>query len=97
MQAGIDMGPIQEALARRRAGSLGGGAGTPMTQQVSGMDALQSRLQASQQTSGAVQPSGSAGTTNAALKASQSATGPQFDPETRDLAKSLIQRLLKGV
>lgn len=34
---------------------------------------------------------------NSALSAGQKAQGAQFDPETRDLAKSLISRLLRAV
>lgn len=106
-QSAINMGPIMQALARRQMG----GPGTPMAQQVSmpnhalptggastpmqgqptnpSMSGMPSQVQ---QGGSSQQPA-----QNGALQAGQQSQGPQFDSETRDLAKSLVQRLIKGI
>ena len=108
-QANLDMSIIREALARRQAGGLGGGSSIPAGgQTTSGMPSPMG-APATQQP-GSLQPGtpnlaqlptqvrqtgGQPG--NEQLRAGQQAQGPSFDPETRDLAKSLVQRLLKGL
>lgn len=96
---GVDMSPILQALARRQQG-----APAPMSQQQTPMAGGIPQPQASpgglptqvqQGAPGGAQAPGSP--TTGALNAGQSAQGPSFDPETRDLAKSLVQRLLKGL
>lgn len=104
---GINMAPILQALARRQ---MGGAA--PMSQQASmpnhqlptggASTPVQGQPQPNASLSGMpsqVQQGGAGGqqTQNGALQAGQQAQGPNFDPETRDLAKSLVQRLLKGL
>lgn len=99
MQQGnaVDMSPIMEALRRRQQGQLGGG-GLPMQAQVS-----QPQPGAGapvQQPAPMSQPAASdlpQQVRSGALKSGQQAQGPQFDEETRVLAKSLVQRLLKGI
>lgn len=99
------MSPIMQALARRQMGPLGGG-GTPLQQQSSLPTHSLPTGGSAAPTQGQPQPNGSLsamptqvqqGTQNGALQASQQAQGPSFDPETRDLAKSLVQKLLKGL
>jgi hypothetical protein len=104
MQGAVDMSPILEALARRR-----GGGAAPAMDQVSGpMGASPTGGPSTPVAATPQMPQGNPGNmpqqvqsgnaaNNAALKASQTAQGPQFDPETRDLAKALVQRLLKGL
>lgn len=68
-----------------------GGASTPVQGQPqpnASLSAMPSQVQ---------QGGSSQQTQNGALQAGQQAQGPSFDPETRDLAKSLVQRLLKGL
>ena len=106
MPPAIDMGAIREALQRRQMGNLGGG-GTPMGQQVSAPNnALPSGAPAAPLQPPApspigqpqnIQPPAQGSVQAGALQAGQKSQGPQFDEETRLLAKSLIQRLLKGV
>lgn len=89
--AGVNMTPILQALARRQQG-----APSPMLAQQTTAPPVPQATPASmpnQVQQGA--PGGEA--TTKALNAGQQAQGPQFDPETRDLAKSLVQRLLKGL
>lgn len=107
---GISMQPILQALALRQAGHLGGG-GTPMAQQASTPThslpggGSTSPVQANPQTPNSpagsmpsqVQQGAGQNPTNQALQAGQQSQGPMFDQETRDLAKSLVQRLLKGI
>lgn len=89
---GINMSPILQALARRQQGGA-----APMSQQQTTAPPQPQASVASMPTQ-VQQGSSSAGNpTNGALNAGQAAQGPQFDPETRDLAKSLVQRLLKGI
>lgn len=102
------MQPILQALQRRGIGPLGAG-GAPMQQQASMPThslpggGASTPVQGQQQPNGmlANMPSqvqqGGQGQQNGALQAGQQAQGPSFDPETRDLAKSLVQRLLKGL
>lgn len=106
--AAINMQPIMEALARRQMG----GGGTPISQQASmpnralptGGSSVPLQGQPNPNASAAGMPvqvqQGAAGgqqTQNGAMQAGQTAQGPQFDSETRDLAKSLVQRLIKGI
>lgn len=97
---GIDMGPILAALKMRQQGALGGG-GTPMQQQASPQAPMQTPGQAPMPSPGAmpsqVQQGAGQSPVNGQLQAGQKAQGPQFDDETRLLAKSLVQRLLKGI
>lgn len=109
--AGINMSSILQALQRRQQGPLGGG-GVPAQQQVSSptgpspMGASASPLPPSTQAplgqlgnmpQQVKTPPGQQNPQNPALQAGQLSQGPQFDQETRDLAKSLVQRLLKGI
>lgn len=90
--AGINMSPILQALARRQQGGSAPmisqqSAAPPMPQaSASGMP---TQVQQGSPTQG--------GTTTQATAVGQQAQGPQFDSETRDLAKSLVQRLIKGI
>lgn len=99
---GINMAPIMAALQMRQQGNLGGG-GTPLQQQMTPGGPTQSAPPAPVSPMGAMPqqvPQGAGdpqATQNGALQAGQKAQGPSFDPETRDLAKSLVQRLLKGL
>lgn len=89
---GINMSPILQALARRQQG----GAAPISQQQMSAPQQPQASpigMPTQVQEGGSSQQS----PTNGALNAGQTAQGPNFDPETRDLAKSLVQRLLKGL
>jgi hypothetical protein len=90
---GINMSPILQALARRQQGIP-----APMSQQ---QTSTPSQPQASLSSMPTQVPQGAptavGAPTTGALNAGQQAQGPQFDPETRDLAKSLVQRLLKGL
>jgi hypothetical protein len=108
MQPNIDMGLIREAMARRGMGGLGGGAPTPAVGQLTsggpspmGGPSTQQPAMPQQPTPGLAQVptqvSQTAAPQNGALKAGQQAQGPQFDDETRTLAKSLVQRLLKAI
>lgn len=108
MQPNIDMSVIREALQRRSMGGLGGGNPMPATGQLTsgalspiGSPQTQQPATPQQPTPGMSQVPTQVQQTstpqNGALKAGQQAQGPQFDPETRDLAKSLVQRLLKGM
>lgn len=108
MQPSIDMSLIREAMARRNSGGLGGGTSMPATSQLSaaapsptGAPATQQPPTPQQPTPGMAQVPTQVGPSvapqNEALRSGQQAQGPQFDPETRDLAKSLVQRLLKGL
>lgn len=110
---GVDMSPILAALARRQSGPLGGGgaplqqqvsapthtlpgggASTPApANPVQPAGQVQNMPTQVQQGGGAASPTD----VNPQLQAGQKAQGPMFDSETRDLAKSLVQRLLKGL
>lgn len=86
------MAPILQALQRRQQG----GAAPMASQQMAAPPQPQASagsLPAQVQQGGSSQASPTTG----ALNAGQQAQGPQFDPETRDLAKSLVQRLIKGI
>jgi len=96
MPPAIDMSAIREALQRRQMGNLGGG-GTPMQQQVSPQAPLQAPQAPPIGQTQSIQPPAQGSPQAGALQAGQKSQGPQFDEETRLLAKSLIQRLLKGV
>lgn len=94
---GINMAPILAALQQRQQG----GGGVPMQQQQTSAAPTQSAP-----TTPTASPSGmpsqvqqgnAPSPTNTALQAGQQSQGPQFDEETRTLAKSLVQRLLKGI
>lgn len=105
-QSAINMQPILEALARRQ---MGGPA--PMSQQASMPNHQLPTGGVSTPIQGQSQPQAGAGNMpsqvqqgggaqqaqTGALNAGQQAQGPSFDPETRDLAKSLVQKLLKGL
>lgn len=103
----ISMQPILQALQRRQMGGAAplsqqaslpthqlptGGASTPVQGQPQPNPSLSSLPSQVQQGGQQAQQ-----TQNGALQAGQQAQGPQFDPETKDLAKSLVQRLLKGI
>lgn len=91
----INMAPIMAALQRRQMG-----VPAPMSQQVSTGSGMPMQGQPQPNASMSAMPSQvqQGGAPQAApLKAGQQAQGPNFDPETRDLAKSLVQRLLKGL
>lgn len=91
--AGTNMAPILQALARRQQG----GAAPLASQQTSAPpqpQASPTSLPTQVQQGG---PSAPGSPTTGALNVGQQAQGPQFDPETRDLAKSLVQRLIKGI
>lgn len=104
MPPAVDMSPIMEALARR-----GTGAPVPAGQQVS----LPTRVTPTGNPGNPIQPmpqspmsdpgnmprqvAPSNPATDGALKAGQMAQGPKFDDQTRELAKSLVARLLKGM
>lgn len=105
---GIDMSIIREALARRQSGGLGGGASMPAAAQLTNGSMSPMGGPGTPQPAPMQQPTPNAsqlptqvrqsgGPMNPQLRAGQQAQGPQFDPETRDLAKSLVQRLLKGL
>lgn len=90
--AGISMAPILQALQRRQMGvpaPMQSQQTTAPPQANASLSAMPSQVQQG----GSSQQS----PTNGALNAGQTAQGPSFDPETRDLAKSLVQRLLKGI
>lgn len=99
--AHIDMGLIQQALARRmQSGQLGGG-GMPAQQQVAGGGAVAPPPQVAptgplpmQQPQGQPAPQGQP-------QGPQQAQGPkpepQFDDETKAVSKALIARLLKVI
>lgn len=106
-QSAISMQPILEALQRRQMGGAApmqqqtslpthqlptGGASTPVQGQPQPNASLNSLPSQVQQGGAQAQQ-----TQTGALQAGQNAQGPQFDQETRDLAKSLVQRLLKGI
>lgn len=89
---GINMSPILQALARRQQG----GAAPIASQQMAAPQQPQASPSSLPQQ---VQQGSSAqgSPTTGAMNAGQTAQGPQFDSETRDLAKSLVQRLIKGI
>lgn len=90
--AGMNMAPILQALQRRQQG----GAAPMASQQMSAPQQPQASpasLPSQVQQGGSSQQSATTG----ALQAGQQSQGPQFDAETRDLAKSLVQRLIKGI
>ncbi len=107
--SGINMGLIREALARRQAGgTLGGGNSMPAASQLtaggtSTMGSPQTQQPPVQQQPTAsisqlpTQVKQSSAPNNEPTRAGQLAQGPQFDEETRSLAKSLVQKLLKGL
>lgn len=108
MQPNLDMSLIREAMQRRGMGGLGGGTPMPAASQLTSGAPSPLGAPATQQPPVPLQPTPgmsqlpaqvrqTAASQNGALKAGQQAQGPQFDPETRDLAKSLVQRLLKGI
>lgn len=103
----VSMAPILEALQRRQ---MGGAA--PLSQQASMPNHQLPTGGPSTPVQGQPQPNASLSslpsqvqqggaqarqTQNGALQAGQQAQGPQFDDETKVLAKSLVQRLLKGI
>lgn len=90
--AGINMAPILQALARRQQGGSAPLAGQQTTAPPQ-PQASPSSLPTQVQQGGSNQQS----QMNSSLQAGQQAQGPSFDPETRDLAKSLVQRLIKGI
>jgi hypothetical protein len=109
-QANVDMGLIREALARRQQGGLGGGTSMPAAAQLTAGGASPMGAPQTQQAPGSQQSTPALGqlptqvpqgagtpTPSGQLKAGQQAQGPQFDDETRTLAKSLVERLLKGL
>lgn len=109
MQPNVDMSLIREALARRQQGGLGGGTSMPAASQLTSGGASPMGAPQTQQPPGAQQRTPNLGQLpvqveqtggapqNQALQAGQKAQSPSFDPETRELAKSLVQRLLKGL
>lgn len=94
--SGIDMSPILAALQRRQQGQLGGG-GVPAVQQQMPAAPTQSAPQQPMPQGMPQQVQAGGETQTGALQAGQKAQGPVFDEETRVLAKSLVQRLLKGI
>lgn len=107
MDQNVDMSVIREALQRRQQGGLGGGTSLPAAGQVSegGTSALNAPQTPQSQPAAPATPNinqlpkqvpQGAGN-NQQLRTGQQAQNPNFDPETRDLAKSLVQRLLKGL
>lgn len=108
MQPNLDMSLIREAMARRGMGGLGGGNPTPAAGQLSSGGPSPMGAPSTQQPGMPQQPTPpmsqlptqvqqTSAPQNGALKAGQQAQSPLFDAETRDLAKSLVQRLLKGL
>jgi len=100
MQAGIDMGLIQEAMQRRAMGE----GGTPATAQMTMPGAPMPNGQPNTPTAPPAPPVSDLGgnsqlpprnNVNAALKVGQAANSPQFDDETRVVAKNLVSKLLK--
>ncbi len=91
----LNMSPILQALQRRGLSPTGGG--TPMQQQQMSSPPQPNASMSAMPTQVQQGGSGQQSQQNGALQAGQTAQGPQFDSETRDLAKSLVQRLLKGL
>jgi hypothetical protein len=89
---GINMAPILQALARRQQG-IPAPASQQQMSAPSQSQATPSDLPTQVQQGGPQQQATATGATSAG----QAAQGPQFDAETRDLAKSLVQRLIKGI
>lgn len=90
--AGINMSPILQALARRQQGGAAPIAGQQMSappQPQAPAGGMPTQVQQGSSTQDAP--------TTGAMNAGQQAQGPQFDSETRDLAKSLVSRLIKGM
>ena len=90
--AGMNMAPILQALQRRQQG----GAAPMQQQQMSAPPQPQASpigMPTQVQQGSSAQDS----QTTQATNAGQQAQGPQFDSETRDLAKSLVQRLIRGI
>lgn len=90
--AGINMSPILQALQRRQQGGAAPIAGQQMSappQPQAPPGGMPTQVQQGSSAQGAP--------TTGAMNAGQTAQGPQFDSETRDLAKSLVQRLIKGI
>lgn len=112
MPPAVNMDAIREALARRAgggaaipaaaqiSGAMGrlptGGASTPIPQPPTAPAQPQQGAMPQQVRSGAG-GGGGGNATNQALQAGQISQGPQFDDETKNLAKSLVQRLIKGI
>lgn len=98
---GLNMAPILAALKMRQQGGALGGAlgasGAPMAAQQSTMPTTPMQSAGSMPTQVQQGAGPDQQMQNGALKSGQQAQGPQFDQETRDLAKSLVQRLLKGI
>lgn len=92
---GISMAPILQALQRRQQGGAAPMAGQQMSAPPQSQASAGSMPLQVQQGSSAQGAQGSQ--TTQATNAGQQAQGPQFDSETRDLAKSLVQRLIKGI
>lgn len=90
--AGINMAPILQALQRRQMG-VPAAISQQQTSAPQQPNASLSAMPSQVQQGGSSQQS----PTTSALQAGQQSQGPQFDAETRDLAKSLVQRLLKGI
>lgn len=97
----IDMNAVREALMRRAAG----GGGAPVATQVANPNGptplpnpptIQGRPPVSSiPNTGRQAPAGQANPAQQMAKAASVAQGPAFDPETREISKALIQKLLK--
>lgn len=88
--------PIQAAqqITRPTGSPMGGsGAVTPPVPQMPNMQGQD----VTNQFPGGNQAPAQAQPRNQAAQAGQLAQGPQFDDETRKLAKSLVERLIKGM
>lgn len=93
------MTPILQALARRQQGGAAPLVGQQMAappQPQASPSSMPAQVSPGAP-AGPPAPSAPGSPTTNALNAGQAAQGPQFDPETRDLAKSLVQRLIKGI
>lgn len=97
--AGVDMSLIQEALARRQGAQ--GGTGMPMQQQLTPGAPIQQAppvaptgpLPQQQQPQQAQAPQQAQGQPQGGQRSPQQQ--PQFDDETKSVAKALVTRLLK--
>lgn len=90
--AGINMAPILQALQRRQQGMP-----APMQQQQMSAPPQSQASPIGMPTQVQQGSSTQDSQTTGAMNAGQQAQGPQFDSETRDLAKSLVSRLIKGM
>jgi hypothetical protein len=97
----IDLQAVREALQRRAAG----GGGAPVATQVSNPNGPTPLANpptipgappvSSLPNTGKSAPAGGANPAQQMAKAASVAQGPAFDPETREISKALIQKLLK--